>query len=258
MKLSIFAAAIAAGAALVSAAPLSIIVVSKTSVERPVDFPGAVRFGHAVPEMPRKALGWRPDVGPTDFNRPQVQRKRPCMGGMLRQKAVNVSNSFREMFGLPLIEVHHKNTQGERFKILPFMPAPAAPHIVEHTMELKPMNQADWQRSHPRPHFHHNHHMHQEQDFFVRIQNAIMSLGPWEGRAVAFVLGCGIGVLLRMFFVLSVVLYRSIRGSNDEHEYEEVLVFEVEESDARRAPPAYVYPVDEKVAVEAPAQAPSA
>ena len=76
---------------------------------------------------------------------------------------------------------------------------------------------------------------------------------------MAFVLGCGIGVLLRMFFVLSVVLYRSLRGSNEEPEYEEVMVFEVEENESRRAPPPYVYPVDQKEAVEeTPAQAPTA
>lgn len=249
MKLSIFTAAIAASAALVSAAPLRVIVVSSTSVERPADFPGGVmRFGHAVPEMPRPALGWKPSLNgaPPDMRRPQIQRKRPCMGGMLRQKAVNISNSFRKMFGLPLVEAYHKD-------------APKRPH-GDDTARILPFipigNAMDMQRGHGRPHFHHQ--FHQEQDFFVRIQNAIMSLGPWEGRAVAFVLGCGIGVLLRMFFVLSVVVYRSLRGSNDEHEYEEVLVFDVEENDARRAPPPYIYPVDQKEVVDAPAPAPAA
>ena len=266
MKLSLLTAAIAAGAALVSAAPLRVVVISSNNVERPVDFPGAVvapaRFGHAVPEMPRLALGWKPNVGPPPMRANQMQRKRPCMGAKLRQKAVNISNSFRKMFGLPIIEeaprygdihqikeainsFHHKELHGgERVKILPFIPTE---------------NVNGMQRGHGRPHFHHNHQFHQEQDFLVRIQNSIMSLGPWEGRAVAFVLGCGIGVLLRMFFVLSVVLYRSFRGSNDEPEYEEVLIFEVEENDARRAPPPYVYPVDQKETVEeTPAQAPTA
>jgi len=261
MKLSILTAAIAAGAALVSAAPLRVVVISSTNVERPVDFPGAVvapaRFGHAVPEMPRPALGWNSNL-PPPMRAGQMQRKRPCMGAKLRQKAVNISNSFRKMFGLPLVEDHagplahayipvvpHKETHGgERIQILPFVP-------TERVNGVQP--------GHGRPRFHHNHQFHREQDFLARVQNAIMSLGPWEGRAVAFVLGCGIGVLLRMFFVLSVVLYRSLRGSNEEPEYEEVLVFEVEENEARRAPPPYVYPVDQKEAVEeTPAQAPTA
>lgn len=251
-----------------SASPLRVLVVSSTTnVERPADFPGAVRFGHAVPEIPRAAFGL-----------PQIehpQRKRPCMGGMLRQKAVNASNSFRKMFGFPPIEngeiPHGKEIHGGLIRIMPFVPEGGRPihvHVdgnmrggngwrgrtkggdrLEIVTEVVPGHQ----HGHGRPRlFHH----HQGQDFFVRIQNAIMSLGPWEGRAVAFVLGCGIGVLLRMFFVLSVVLYRSLRGSEEEHEYEEVLVFEVDENESRRsAPPAYIYPVDEKVAAEAPVQA---
>jgi hypothetical protein len=35
---------------------------------------------------------------------------------------------------------------------------------------------------------------------------------PWEGRAVTFVIGCGLGVLLRIFFVVVVVLVRRARG----------------------------------------------
>lgn len=39
-----------------------------------------------------------------------------------------------------------------------------------------------------------------------------MNLGRWEGRAVAFVIGCGIGVLLRMIWVLALVTFRTVRG----------------------------------------------
>ncbi|KAI0249644.1 hypothetical protein BJV78DRAFT_658455 [Lactifluus subvellereus] len=49
--------------------------------------------------------------------------------------------------------------------------------------------------------------------FLHRVHYALMSLGPWEGRIVAFVLGCGIGVLLRMFWVLAVLLVRAFRGT---------------------------------------------
>ncbi|KAF8068603.1 hypothetical protein FPV67DRAFT_1668681 [Lyophyllum atratum] len=49
-----------------------------------------------------------------------------------------------------------------------------------------------------------------------RVHVALMVLGPWEGRAVAFVLGCGIGVLLRMFWVLAIVSYRLIKGPKED------------------------------------------
>ncbi|KAH6906488.1 hypothetical protein BKA70DRAFT_1372465 [Coprinopsis sp. MPI-PUGE-AT-0042] len=278
MKFSAFAA-IAASAALVSASPLRVIVVSSTSVERPVDFPGAVRFGHAVPEIPRPAFGWAPGMPPPV----RAQRKGPCMKGIFKQKAINVSNSFRKIFGFPPIEQyeqheipHGKEIHGGLIRIMPFVPEGGRPlpmpmpHVegpvrggndwrgrTEGGNEAQPVRNIVISHPYDNGHVRIFHH-YQGQNFFARIQNAIMSLGPWEGRAVAFVLGCGIGVLLRMFFVLSIVLYRSLRGSDEEHEYEEVLVFEVDENVSRRAPPPYIYPVDEKVAVEAPAQAETA
>jgi hypothetical protein len=192
---------------------------------------------------------------------------------MLKNKAINASNSFRKMFGFPPIETgeigHGKVTSltdihGGLIRIMPFVPEGGRPTHVHVEGPMRPGN--GWRgraKGGERlevttvyPNGPISYHHQREPSFFVRIQNAIMSLGPWEGRAVAFVLGCGIGVLLRMFFVLSIVLYRSLRGSEDEHEYEEVLVFEVDENESRRsAPPAYVYPVDEKVAGEVPVQA---
>jgi len=80
-----------------------------------------------------------------------------------------------------------------------------------------------------------------------------MNLGQWEGRAVAFVIGCGIGVLIRMFWVLAIVSYRACRGSRDAAA---VIVMEEYDSDdetvvsAKVQPPKYIYPVDEKIAVE--------
>jgi hypothetical protein len=80
--------------------------------------------------------------------------------------------------------------------------------------------------------------------FWMRVHNALVALGPWEGRAVAFVLGCGIGVLLRMFWVLTVVTYRSIRGERDD-EYTQVAVIEVDAEDIAVPPPTYTV-ADEK------------
>jgi len=82
-----------------------------------------------------------------------------------------------------------------------------------------------------------------------RIHRALMSLGPWEGRAVAFVLGCGIGVLLRMFWVMTVVMYRAIKGRNGEAEYTLVCEHYTQAETILVAPPSYVY-LDEKEAPE--------
>jgi len=62
--------------------------------------------------------------------------------------------------------------------------------------------------------------------FLRRVHRALMMLGPWEGRIVAFVLGCGIGVLLRMFWVMAVLFVRGTRG---EPEHEEAILVCAEE-----------------------------
>jgi hypothetical protein len=83
-----------------------------------------------------------------------------------------------------------------------------------------------------------------------------MNLGRWEGRAVAFVIGCGIGVLVRMLWVLAIVSYRAFRGHRDDG-YAVVAVMEEYDSDdetvisvSKTEPPKYIYPVDEKIAVD--------
>jgi hypothetical protein len=66
-------------------------------------------------------------------------------------------------------------------------------------------------------HHHGVHRYHKDAPFLRRVHRALMMLGPWEGRIVAFVLGCGIGVLLRMFWVMGLLLARGTRGT-PEHE----------------------------------------
>lgn len=48
--------------------------------------------------------------------------------------------------------------------------------------------------------------------FGGRLQRALYALSPWEGRAVAFVMGCGLGVLIRMLFVFVVLGVRLLSG----------------------------------------------
>jgi len=66
-----------------------------------------------------------------------------------------------------------------------------------------------------------------------RLHRAMNHLGPWEGRAVAFVLGCGMGVLIRMFFVFVVLLVRARRSSASATEAED------EEEATEQTPPRY-------------------
>lgn len=42
------------------------------------------------------------------------------------------------------------------------------------------------------------------------LVQAISSLGKWEARAVAFVLGCGLGAIMRMIFMLCLISLRTI------------------------------------------------
>ncbi|KZT04180.1 uncharacterized protein LAESUDRAFT_761286 [Laetiporus sulphureus 93-53] len=90
---------------------------------------------------------------------------------------------------------------------------------------------------------------HRRGPFLRRIHFALMALGPWEGRAVAFVLGCGIGVLLRMVWVLGVVVARSLSGRRTEEPAESV--FDIDAEDILVPPPQYT---DEKVALIAAEQ----
>ncbi|KAG8797030.1 hypothetical protein FRC16_009284 [Serendipita sp. 398] len=59
------------------------------------------------------------------------------------------------------------------------------------------------------------HHLHRQRmrqsTFWGRLQRALYALSPWEGRALAFVVGCGLGVLVRMIYVFIVIGVRMWR-----------------------------------------------
>ncbi|KAI0682875.1 hypothetical protein C8T65DRAFT_548171, partial [Cerioporus squamosus] len=72
--------------------------------------------------------------------------------------------------------------------------------------------------------------------FLRRVHHTLMSLSPWEGRAVTFVLGCGIGVLLRTVWVMILITARTFRAShNEDAEYEVVF----DEAELPLPPPQY-------------------
>jgi len=152
---------------------------------------------------------------------------------------MELSNAFRQAVGLPLIAYHHKG-------------AMEGPH------------HAHGHHVHAHEHHHHRHHgkhhhgrmgahghkVLNEEPFFPRLHFALMALGPWEGRAVAFVLGCGIGVLLRMMWVLLVVTLRTIKGSPEPDtngEYQHILFEPYDAEEIFVAPP--TYHVDEKLPI---------
>jgi hypothetical protein len=257
MRFSLITALLASAALTqVGASPLRLIIVTSTSTTTTTGTDVAttkqgLRFGlppkgfnfngHVAADLPPAGSGGR--------------TRRPCR---MRLKAIKISNAFRKVLGLPLIQtdVAQPDTptpDGDgRYHILPFVGTP--PTVVKvnepNRVSILP---------HPHPHHHHHHHPHDggfrhrmaSSPFMERLQVALTALGPWEGRAVAFVLGCGIGVLLRMFWVLAVVMFRSLKGSKeDENKYTEIIVVEEyddEDAPLAPAPPTYTYD-DAKVA----------
>ncbi|KAJ3565126.1 hypothetical protein NP233_g7840 [Leucocoprinus birnbaumii] len=259
MKISLLAA-IVAGATFtqVSASPLRVVVVSSTHQELPAVH--NFRFGHALADSHVAKITTH------HYPRPVINHQQhgrlPC-SKRIKEKAIQISNAFRHALGLPPIETAHAHpgahVHGGMVQVLPFIGTP--PTFVEAKPIMHP---------HPHKYFHqkaiehqsenkHHHHCHRIQrfrqwgnNFTVRIHTALMALGPWEGRAVAFVLGCGIGVLLRMFWVLTVVTFRAIRGDRQEDGYTQVTIIEeyVDAEDIAVPPPTYTVS-DEKEQLKA-------
>ena len=170
-----------------------------------------IRFGHALANA--NVNGNDDDVArivrPVVLVKPAFQGNDNGLshhfcGASLREKAIRLSNAFRHALGMPLIETNVA------------LPTPGEVHILPlgyppHDVMLHPQDELD-EDGHPgkhhggeRPHHHgdseHEHHPHRHhghhgphghkhrKTFLRRIHRAIKALGPWEGRAVAFVLG---------------------------------------------------------------------
>jgi len=250
MKFSLFTALVA-GAALVQvgASPLRVIVVTSN--------PGVPTNYHLASSNPNVATIVRPPVM-------GAKPHGPCT--RFREKALEISNAFRKAFGLPQIEPETRvfmpipeAPKDGRVNILPF------PYLGNHIPTFIPVtgggndglipggeNVGVGHPHHPHHHHKHGHHGHRKckdknATLLTRVHTALMSLGRWEGRAVAFVFGCGLGVLLRMFWVLTVISYRLIRGSKEEEpKYTEIIVVEdYEDAPEYTVTPSYTY-TDEK------------
>ncbi|KAI0284520.1 hypothetical protein BC826DRAFT_1055813 [Russula brevipes] len=191
---------ILAGAGLAAASPLNVRI-STTEVS-------AIRFGHAAANSP-------PVVG----SEPKPTRIRHICKNM--QKAVqDTATRFLTIIGIHISGPRRGVTriQITHHKLVP-APDGAPPFMIK----------AGGPEGGPRPGMALMHHKvqkgcHSRAPFLQRVHRALVSLGPWEGRVVAFILGCGIGVLLRMFWVLAVLLARGGR-STPEREEETILVY---------------------------------
>ncbi|KAI9067515.1 hypothetical protein FKP32DRAFT_1672967 [Trametes sanguinea] len=146
-------------------------------------------------------------------------------------------------------------SEAERAPILPFIGTPVRPAFAMAEGEER------WGMSAPGGRNGHRFHRHRG-SFLRRVHHALVVLGPWEGRAVAFVLGCGIGVLLRMVWVMALVTVRAIRGPSTDRDsstssqegiivdgYTYDVVFDEDAEDILAPPPQYT------VAAHAPIEA---
>ena len=139
----------------------------------------------------------------------EIKQHHGCKGSV-RGKFIQLSNAFRHALGLPLIEA------GEHPAIDAAIAGKPHPHPEVHILPLplppfegNPESFAhgssqledipDHPAGGPVEHPHHHHHKHKTfrkhgcgkrvKGFMMRVHKAITALGPWEGRAVAFVLG---------------------------------------------------------------------
>ncbi|KAG8747154.1 hypothetical protein FRC10_002203 [Ceratobasidium sp. 414] len=253
MKFSAVSVILAAATGLVSAAPVRIYVFTpKLQVPAPdVAPPRAqiIRWGHAaapafnlpaldvtapghIRPTPTGLLGSPPNLTPdpewirfTERLQAQIRDGKVHRGGCrmkgMRTKSLQWGNKLRVILGLPPIDSFHRPS----FFVETLTDGNGT---VIYRKEI-PVNRL------PTHHRHHMRPLHGRPPLMIRLSHALASLGPWEGRAVSFVLGCGyaflspanaylgfsplfrrLGVLLRMLFVFGVLIVRSVRARRAE------------------------------------------
>jgi len=174
---------------------------------------------------------------------PAVASTHQTCRARFRQKAIAISNAFRKAMGLPPIQV-----EGD-YRILPIIGTPGAPTFIKVENGKQAGGQAPPERG-----GHHHRCRGGIKGFVMRLHRSLNALGPWEGKVVAFVLGCGIGVLLRMVWVLAVISYRSIKGGREPENTQTEYSLVLDQSDMEPAevifvaPPSYTNS-DEKAAL---------
>lgn len=186
-------------AAQVSAGPIRIYVLAPengdlvrphSAVTHSVDAPVAhMRWGLAAAGAPASITQpWSKTMEDSDS---KPVRKHGCGGGM-RMKAITFSNWLREKVGLEPIVPPPAHMQPHPPHILPLAPLPTDVHGDAAKVILTSFHHSGENAvadGHPRFHHFHYHHLHRPSTFSDRLHRALMSLGPWEGRIVAFVFG---------------------------------------------------------------------
>jgi len=184
-----------------------------------------------------------PPFAPPLWNAPPALPKKHGCGG-LRNKALDIANSLRKALGLELVETDEP--VGE-VHIMPFFrPDGKHPIIEEPLIKLVPVFEdkpaVKLSSFPPGPHHRLIPQIEaiplvDDQNFVQRIHTALVALGPWEARAVAFVLGCGIGVLFRMIWVFAVLLFR--KGPSEDESTEAQYALVIESANDAEEPPKY-------------------
>lgn len=226
MKLSLVTyAVVGIGLLGANANPLRVLI-----LDPPPNNPNTVANVATIPGPPR----------PWEVIPPAPASRQTCRT-RLRQKAIAISNAFRQALGLAPIQVDPttvgKGGEHGEYHILPFIGTPNGPTFIK-VEEGK----NDGGGMKPGPHRHRFRCHGAIKGFLIRLQRSLNALGPWEGKVVAFVLGCGIGVLLRMVWVLSVISYRAIKGNREPENTETEYSLVLDQSDMEPAEVIFVAP----------------
>jgi hypothetical protein len=198
---------------------------------------------HNIPNTVSNVATINAPPRPWEVIQPPTANRQTCRA-RFREKAIAISNAFRQALGLAPIPVDPATVgkgvgRGDNIRILPFIGNPNGPTFIkvgEGKDEAGGMT--------PNPH-HHRFKCGGIKGFMTRLHRSLNALGPWEAKVVAFVLGCGIGVLLRMFWVLAIISYRAIKGSREPENTHTEYSLVLDQSDMEPAevifvaPPAY-------------------
>lgn len=115
----------------------------------------------------------------------------------LKNKAIEISNKFRSTFGLPLIEAPGPVfIHAPASPLIPIPYAAPAPKGGLHILPIGPPSFVQHPPFNPHPSVEEWANRRKgvgrggcHRSFVHRVHRALTILGPWEGRAVAFVLG---------------------------------------------------------------------
>lgn len=104
-------------------------------------------------------------------------------------------NKLRAALGLPIVKYNHNHHQLQDAEVPPLPPHVAHFHGFDET-EFEDIRSGFGQYANT------------GEPFIVRFTRAVNTLSPWESRAVTFVLGMGLGALIRMFVVFGILFVR--------------------------------------------------